>query len=472
MRHLIIGNGPAGVMAAEMIRRHAPGDAIVLLGNEPGPSYSRAMLPRLIGGDIDERECLLRSEPDHFYKLRIEQRFGRVCRIDTRANMAILEGGGSLPYDRLLITTGASARLPKVPGIHSPGVRACWTLQDARKLIELAQPGSRVLVVGAGLVGCSMLQAFAARKAHVVVIDHAAHMAPSMMKSAAAKMLRRWCESKGVQVHTATSILSIDSARFGARSRPHLVAHLSSGEYLSADLIVCAAGAQPNIAFLQGSGIECAQGILVNPSMQTNLPGVYAAGDCAESFDIESGRMVIAGVLPNALDQACCAALNMVGKSSCQQRIRRIHLLSTMGLTSASIGEWRGLPGGQWVEVSDDTEFQYLRLEFQKDVLVGANAVGLPHYVGMLRDLIQHQVALGEWKDRLVCDPVRLKEAYGACLRRHGFVDERSTGRGVGSATSGDMRASPETIAAIAYRTITAAARRLPPPSSLRGNPW
>ena len=471
MRHLIIGNGPAGVMAAEMIRKHAPCDPIVLLGNEPGPSYSRTLLPRMVSGDASEAACYLRKESDHFYKLRIEQRFARVSRIDARARMAVTEEGATFGYDRLLIATGARARIPKIPGIHSPGVRACWTLQDARKLVELAQPNAQVIVIGAGLVGCVLLESLIMRRVRLVVIEQAAHMASSMMKAGAARMLKRWCESKEIQVRTSTSVTAIDN--IGRTSRgPHLAARLSNGERLAADLIIYATGAQPDLSFLQGSGIDCARGILVNPSMQTNLPGIYAAGDCAEAFDVETGRMMIAGVLPNALDQACCAALNMVGKSACQQRIRRISMLSTMGLVATSLGEWRGLPGGQWVEASDERSYKHLRLEFRKDVLIGANAIGLRDYVGMLRDLIQHQVGLGEWKDRLLRDPTRLKEAYRACVLRHGCMDDGLATRDVTRAASpGAMRgsASSETIAAIAYRTIANAARRSPPTPS--GNP-
>jgi NAD(P)H-nitrite reductase large subunit len=472
MRHLIIGNGSAGVMAAEMIRRHAPQDAIVLIGNEPGPAYSRSMLPRLVSGDIDESGCYLRKDSDHFYKLRIEQRFARIGRIDTRASSVVTESGASFDYDHLLIATGASPRIPQIPGIRSPGVRTCWSMHDARKIIDMARPGSRVVLIGAGLVGCSLIDALVARKVHLDVIEQDEQMAASMMKPAAAKMLKSWCETKGIRVHTSTNVIAIDNFREGFRRHEHLVAHLSSGARLSADLVICATGSQPNVGFLKGSGIDCAQGVMVNPSMQTNVSGVYAAGDCAEVFDIESGRMVTAGVLPNALDQASCAALNMVGKAACQQRIRHISMLATMGLVTSSLGNWQGKLGGQWVETSDERNFTHVHLEFQKDVLIGANLVGMRQYVGMLRDLIHHRIALGVWKERLLEDPSRLKEAYTDCVRRRDFMDDRRKAREVtrGAGPAGREMPSLETIAAIAYRTIANAARRSPPTPS--GSRW
>ncbi|RJG08006.1 NAD(P)/FAD-dependent oxidoreductase [Noviherbaspirillum cavernae] len=472
MKHLVIGNGAAGVVAAEMIRKHAPCDSIMLLGNEPGPSYSLSLLPRLVSGDIGESGCHLRSESDHFYRLRIEQRFGRISRIDSKAHKVLMEDGVAFGYDRLLIATGASACIPTIPGIHSPGVHACRTLQDARRIVALARPRAHVVLVGAGLTGCVLMEALAARHVHLAVIEQNERMASNMMPAGAAGMLKRWCESKGVRICTSTRILAIERINQGMAGGPRLVARLSNGECLFADLIVCATGAQPNIGFLRGSGIACTQGILVDASMQTSVPGIYAAGDCAETFDAASGRMVIAGVLPNAVDQACCAALNMIGKSAFQHHVRRIEVLATMGLVTSSFGEWHGLPGGQWVEASDERNYRYLRLEFRKDVLVGANAVGLREQHGMLRDLVQHQVALGEWKDRLLRNPAHISDAYRACVRRHGGANADIADQDIMRSTMQDMmrgQASPETVAAIAYRTISNAARR-PPPARF-GNP-
>jgi NAD(P)H-nitrite reductase large subunit len=152
--------------------------------------------------------------------------------------------------------------------------------------------------------------------------------------------------------------------------------------------------------------------------MQTNVPGIYAAGDCAEAFDAESGHTVISGVQPNAADQAYCAALNMIGRHAFQRGVRQINVLDTMGLISTSFGEWGGVSGGQWVELSDDRNFKYLRLEFSKDVLVGSYSIGLTEHASVLQDLIRHRVALGEWKDKLLQDPTLLKEAYSACAQQ------------------------------------------------------
>lgn len=416
MKHVIIGNGPAGVIAAETLRKHAPHDDILLIGKEPELPYSRMSIPSLLSGAIREPGTRLRKDHNHFSKLRVEQKRGCVMRIDAQARTVFINDGSAAEFDRLLIATGSSSVMPWIRGIASPGVHACWTLGDARKIMQLAQPRARVMLIGAGFIGCIVMEALARRGVRLTVVEKGSRMVPNMMSEGAGNMIKHWCERKGIKVHTSTRVEGIEP--MSASGGP-LLATLSSDERIEADLIVCTTGTRPNIGFLQGSGIKCLRGVFVDTSMQTSVPGIYAAGDCAESFDTESGRMMISGVQPNAADQAYCAALNMTGKQAFQRGVRQIDVLDTFGLISTSLGQWRGVSGGQWVEFSDERNFKYLRLEFSNDVLVGANSIGLSEHVGVLRELIQRHVALGEWKDRLLQDPTRLKDAYSACAQLH-----------------------------------------------------
>jgi NAD(P)H-nitrite reductase large subunit len=120
----------------------------------------------------------------------------------------------------------------------------------------------------------------------------------------------------------------------------------------------------------------------------------------------------VSAIQPSAADQASCAALNMAGKEAQLVSVTQINVLDTLGLVSTSFGQWEGVPGGEHVERSDDEAFKFLRLEFERDVLVGANAIGLTENVGVIRGLIQARMRLGEWKDRLLRDPTLLSEAY------------------------------------------------------------
>lgn len=151
--------------------------------------------------------------------------------------------------------------------------------------------------------------------------------------------------------------------------------------------------------------------------MQTNVPGVYAAGDCAEAFDVASGRTIVSAIQPNAADQACVAALNMAALDARRPRavlrgVTQINVLDTLGLVSASFGDWQGVPGGQHVELTDRERHRHLSLQFDGDRLVGCNSVGWTQHVGVMRGLVEGRVPLGPWKDRLLEDPTRLMEAY------------------------------------------------------------
>jgi NAD(P)H-nitrite reductase large subunit len=412
MRQVILGNGPAGVIAAEAIRKYSAADEIVLVGDEPEPPYSRMAIPYLLSGKIVEAGTYLRKGADHFQRLRISLRVDRARSVDTAARKVTLENGGDLRFDRLLIATGSHpARLP-VPGADLPGVHACWTLADARRIMERAAPRARVLQIGAGFIGCIILEALANRGVSLTVVEMGDRMVPRMMGQGAGGMIKRWVESKGIKVFTSTRVEAIERGASGA-----LDVRLSNGQQVTADLVISATGVKPNTEFLAGSGVACGQGVLTDAQMQTNVAGVYAAGDCAEAFDPMLGKHVVSAIQPNAADQAHCAAMNMIGRRSALTCVTQINVLDTLGLISASFGNWEGVPGGDHVERQDDANYRFIRLEFDDDVLVGANAIGLTERVGVLRGLIQSRAALGHWKNELLADPMALSEAYLSCAQ-------------------------------------------------------
>jgi NAD(P)H-nitrite reductase large subunit len=415
MKHVIIGNGPAGVIAAETIRKHAPADRIVLLGDEPEPCYSRMAIPYLLIGNIDESGTYLRKDGDHFSRLRIEQKTGRAQAVDAVARSVMLEDGSSETFDRLLIASGSVPVAPPIPGMDNWRVHHCWTLEDARRIMQLAQPGTRVVQMGAGFIGCIIMEALAARGVQLTVVEMGDRMVPRMMGEGAGNMIRRWCEHKGVTIHTSARVEEIVA---GDPASAALAVRLSNGSSVPADLVISATGVKPNIGFLQGSGIRCGQGVLVDAAMQTSIPGIYAAGDCAEAYDRATGQTVVSAIQPNAADQAYCAGINMAGGQSQRHDVAQINVLDTLGLISTSFGRWDGVPGGSRVELSDPAGFRYLRLEFDGDLLIGANSVGHREHIGVLRGLIQQRVRLGEWKQRLMADPTRLMEAYIACAQK------------------------------------------------------
>jgi NADPH-dependent 2,4-dienoyl-CoA reductase/sulfur reductase-like enzyme len=409
MDHVIIGAGPAGVIAAETLRDVDPRGDITLIGDEPGAPYARMAIPYFLAGQIDETGTHIRRSDHHFEDLRIRRIEGRVERVSPEEKNVTLESGDTLSYDQLLIGTGSHPIIPPVEGIDLSGVQPCWTLEDARRIAAVVTPGSEVVLLGAGFVACIILKALVLRGARVTVLVRSDRVLRRMMSETAGAMIRRWCEGKGVRILTHTKVAEI---RQNGGPAGGLNLALDSGEELNATLVVVAIGVYPNIGFLEGSGIETDEGILVNRRLQTNIPDVYAAGDVAQGRDFCTGRHCVQAIQPTAVDHGRIAALNMAGRETAHQGTIDMNVLDTIGLISSSFGLWAGVEGGESSELHEPDSFRYVDLRFDADVLVGANCVGLTQHVGVLRGLIQTRAPLGPWKDRLLKDPTRIMEAY------------------------------------------------------------
>lgn len=414
MKHVILGNGPAGVVAVEALRKAAPHDEIVMVGSENAPPYSRMAIPYLLEENIDESGTYLRKTPGYFEKLGVRELRGRAVALDTAARKILFADAHFEDYDRLLIATGSHPVRPPIPGVDLPQVQTCWTLEDARAIARLAKPGSRVLQLGAGFIGCIIMESLAARGVELTVVEMGDRMVPRMMTPKAGSMIKTWVESKGIRVVTSAGVERIDAAEGG--SAP-LKVKLSNGETLDCDLVIVAAGVAPNVGFLESTDIHVAKGVLVDDHMQSSVAGIYAAGDVAEAPDLFTGAHLVSAIQPNAADQARVAALNMAGHDNRLGGVLAINVLDTVGLISSSFGQWWGEKadaGGSSVEHVDEASYRYLSLQFKDDVLIGATSIGLTQHVGVLRGLIQGRVKLGEWRDRLLHSPLQFVDAYVA----------------------------------------------------------
>ncbi|MEY5029053.1 MAG: NADH-dependent phenylglyoxylate dehydrogenase subunit epsilon [Pseudomonadota bacterium] len=432
---VILGAGPAGIIAAETLRKHCPQDRITVVGDEREAPYSRMAIPYLLIGNIEEKGTWLRKGTDHFADLRIDIVQARANKVDAQGRQVHLDNGQTLAFDKLLIATGSQPVRPPIPGLDLPGVHTCWTLEDARAIAALAKPGARVLQMGAGFIGCIIMEALKQRGVELSVIEMGDRMVPRMMGPMAGGMIRDWCETQGVKVYTSTKVEAIEKADapqgligkiaaalgLGDGSGDHtdrgLRVRLSGGRTVEADLVISATGVRPAIGFLKDSGITCLQGILTDEHMQTNVPGIYAAGDCAEAFDKVSGQTIVSAIQPNAAEQARVAALNMAGQATTLKGVTQINVLDTLGLISTSFGNWQGVEGGEHAELTDHAAGRHLSLQFKDDIMVGCNSVGWTEHVGVMRGLVEGRVRLGEWKDKLKQDPTKLMEAYLACAQ-------------------------------------------------------
>lgn len=409
MRHVIIGAGPAGVTAAETLRKQDPAAEVVLIGDEPEPAYSRMAIPYYLSNKIGERGTYLRHDPDHLDKLGIGQIQGRVTRVDSAAKQLQLAGADPVGFDRLLLATGSNPIKPPIQGLDQPGVHHCWTLEDARNIVKYAAPGSRVVLMGAGFIGCIIMEALVARGVKLTVVEMGDRMVPRMMDQASGNLIKQWCLNKGVDVHTSTRVLGIETGRDGS-TRFRLACE--PVDDIDADLVVVAAGVKPATGYLEGSGIEIGQGVVVNDFLESSVPGIYAAGDTCEGMDWGTGQRAVHAIQPVAAETGRTAALNMCGQPTRHHGSMAMNVLDTLGLISVSYGQWMGVDGGQEVHRIDESAYRYIKLQFQEDRLVGAITLGMTEHVGVLRGLIQTRLRLGRWQQHLLQDPTRIMEAY------------------------------------------------------------
>ncbi len=412
MQHIIVGAGPAGVVAAETLRKADPAARITLIGDEPEPPYSRMAIPYYLVDNIGEDGTYLRGSADHFDSLGIDVRQARVESVNPEAKSVVLADGSTLNYDKLLLATGSRPVQPGIPGMELDLVSSCWTLEDARRIVERAAPGANVVLIGAGFIGCIILEALQKREVNLSVVETGNRMVPRMLNERAGGLLKSWCQLKGVAVLTSASVKAIQDNEDGSAT-----VELDDGHQLAADLVITATGVRANADFLQDSDIQVDQGILVDNTLRSSDPDIYAAGDVAQGLDFSTGDRQVQAIQPTATEHGRIAALNMAGRNIEHHGCVNMNVLDTLGLVSCSFGLWMGVSGGDSVEIYNPRDYRYLNLQFDDDRVIGASCTGMTQHIGVLRGLIESRVRLGVWKQRLSEDPTNLMPAYMACTQ-------------------------------------------------------
>jgi len=382
-----------------------------MLSGEKQTPYSRMAIPYVLTGLIDNEGTHLRKNKNHFDQQQITVQHDMVESVDPSSKTLALSGGGSVGYKKLLIATGASPVKPPVDGLDLPGVHHCWTLEDSDAISKRAGKGSNVVLMGAGFIGCIVLEALASSGANLTVVEAEDRMVPRMMNETAGNMIKDWCQNKGINVLTSTRVASL------SKTDGKLLVTMDNGNSQPADLVVVATGVRANVQCVKSSGVEIDEGIKVDQFMQSNVSDIYAAGDCAQGLDFSTGGWSVHAIQPTATEHGRIAALNMAGKEAAYKGSLNMNVLDTAGLISSSFGEWQGVERGEIAEIIDHDNFRYMQLAFDGDRLIGALTLGRTNNIGILRGLIQSRTALGIWKERLLKNPNRIAEAYIANTR-------------------------------------------------------
>jgi NADPH-dependent 2,4-dienoyl-CoA reductase/sulfur reductase-like enzyme/nitrite reductase/ring-hydroxylating ferredoxin subunit len=304
-RIVIVGGGAAGFAAAEMLRRQGYRGSIVMLSSEAAPPVDRPNLSKdYLAGSAPEDWLPLR--PEGFYAdasidLRLDT---EVVAVDPKVRNVVLADGKAVPYDRLLLVTGAEpVRLP-IPGLDQPHVHVLRSLADSRAIIASADGAHRAIVIGASFIGLEAAASLRARNIEVHVVGLEQRPMERVLGPEMGDFVRRLHEEHGVTFHLGDTVTAIDGKR----------ATLKSGGVLVADVVVVGVGVRPRLALAERCGLAIDRGVTVNAYLETSIPGIYAAGDIARWPDPHSGQNIRVEHWVVAERQGQTAARNMLGQ--------------------------------------------------------------------------------------------------------------------------------------------------------------
>ncbi len=410
--HVIIGGGPAATNALETIRIFDTEAKITLVSDEP--AHSRMALPYWLAGNIPPEQTHT-GDAAHFQKLGVETRFGvRVTGIEAAGNRVTLNDGRSLAYDNLLIATGSSPLAPPIAGTDLPGVQPMWSLAHTQQLLDatsgLEKP--RVVLVGAGFIGFIVLNAMFKRGWDLTVVERESQILPRMLDNESAGFVGNWMTSKGVAVHTGTTVQSITAADDGSKR-----VHLENGDQIAADIVIIATGIKANLDLVAGAGIDADAGILVNDQMQSSVPNIYAAGDVAQGPVLFSDQRAVHAIQPTAVDHGRVAGANMAGEEIHYPGSLLMNVVDVCGLQTVSYGAWNDATA-EATTISNPTNSIYRKLLWHDDRLVGAiftgqaDDLGMLTDIGMVKGILQTQTKLAAWKQFLQENPFDIRRAY------------------------------------------------------------
>lgn len=388
MRFVIIGTSAAGLAGAETLRRCAPGAGITLVSDETHLPYSRPLLTYLLGGEVSRERLSLRSR-DYFRDWGFEAALGEaVTRVDPEAHEVHLAGGGVIPYDRLLIASGADPRMPGIAGEDLTGVFTLRHLADAQKLEHHLAQARRVAVVGAGAVGLKAADALAHRGLQVDLLARGAQPLSKVLDPVSAGLLMAAIARMGISLH----LHSWPTAVLGEKGRVAALA-LNDNRELPTDAVIFSVGVQPRVEFLDRTGLAGAGGLVVNDRLQSGHPDIYAAGDCILPHHLLTGEPAAFHIWPAAVAQGTVAGANLAGAGRRYDGILPMNSISLRGFKVVTGGHLTpDSPQGEVFEDLDRRRGRFKRLVLDNGRLVGATLIGPVAHAGIYFQLIANQI--------------------------------------------------------------------------------
>jgi len=388
MKYVIIGNSAAAVGAVEAIRRNDKESGIVITSNERYHVYSRPLISYLLMGKTSEKKMKYRD--DSFYtdngcELKLNK---TAIKIDVSKKQVIFEDGDCESYDKLLIATGSSPFIPPIKGLEKVRNKFTFTrLDDARALEVALKENSKVLIVGAGLIGLKCAEGISRKKVGITCVDLSPKVLSSILDDEGSEMVKRHLEDNGIKFCLKQNIIEFEenSALLGDNTR------------IPFDVLVLAVGVRPNISLLKDAGGKTNRGILIDERCRTSIPDIYAAGDCCESMDVSSGEAKVMALLPNAYMQGECAGMNMSGVDYVFDKAIPMNAIGLFGKHIITAGTYTG-------DVYYENDgVNYKKLFYSDNKLNGYILIGNVEKAGIYTSLIRERTPLDTLNFELIC---------------------------------------------------------------------
>lgn len=383
-RYVIIGNGVAAAGCIEGIRSRDTDGTITVVSKEPHAVYCRPLISYYLEGKTDLEHMQYR-DADFYETMGCEVLYGRYAqRIDPAQKTVQLDDGSTLSYTAVCVAAGSDPFIPPMKGVETvEQVFSFLTLDDALALEAAARPDSRVLIVGAGLIGLKCAEGLKDRVASITVCDLADRVLSSILDADCAALMQTHLEKNGIRFLLGDSV-----AEFSGNT-----AKMNSGKTAEFDLLVLAVGVRANTGLVRDIGGAVNRGILIDTHMQTTIPEIYAAGDCTEGFDCSLGQNRVLAILPNAYFQGHCAGVNMAGGDDVFDNAIPMNAIGFFGLHALTAGTYYGSEeGGELYEERGDGSLKRL---FTKDgYLTGFIFIGNTERAGIYTSLIREKTPL------------------------------------------------------------------------------
>ena len=405
MKYVIIGNGPAAVSCIDGIRSVDNEGKITVISKEAHPAYFRPLISYYLEGKSKAENIGCR--PAGYYdKNGCEVITGEAVAIDKEAQTVTLKSGDVINYDKLCICTGSSPFVPPMKGMDTVDKKyTFFTIDDSYEIEKAIDKNSRVLIIGAGLIGLKCAEGLRDRVQSVTVCDLAPRVLSSILDDECAAIVQKHLEECGIAFSLGNTADSFEGG----------TAHMKDGSVIDFDALVLALGVRPNIGFFKEAGGECGRAIIVDNSMQTSIENIYAAGDCVEQEDITFGAKRIMALLPNANLGGRTAGVNMAGGSVLFDNAVPMNSIGFWGLHMMTAGTYANDGGAKMIEGRGEKIIK--RFFIRDNKLIGFIIIGDVKSAGIYTNLIRTQADLNDLDiDALIKNPNLLP--FGEIYRR------------------------------------------------------